>query len=155
VSFFDNTGQLVAQDSVPVNGILLSDLQTLAGAVTLSSSGKVFFETGTDGMSANRFGLFSQSLGTFASGQRMPAVDLGPQARPTPAQPATPGPSPTSGPTSTPAPTQTAPATPIPTAAATATPVPSPEPTQMPNPPQTITVSVGAGGFSFDPANVT
>jgi hypothetical protein len=79
VTFFDTTGQLVAQDSVPVNGVLLSDLQALAGTVTLSSSGKVFFETGTSGDRANRFGLFSQSLGTFASGQRMPAVDLVPR----------------------------------------------------------------------------
>lgn len=71
-SFFSNTGALIAQNSVPVNGVLLSDLQAVAGTNIDGASGKVFFEIPSNG--GNVLGLFSQSIGTFAAGQRMPAV---------------------------------------------------------------------------------
>jgi hypothetical protein len=77
-SFFDSAGQLVGQATVPVNGVLLSDLQQIAGGSTLDSSGKVFFDPSAIGADENVFGIFSQSLATFASGQRMPAVDAVP-----------------------------------------------------------------------------
>jgi hypothetical protein len=73
-SFFDASGVLVARETVAVNGVRLDNLQGLSGAVALSSSGKVFF-AGDPG-SGNVAGLFSQSLGTFASGQRLPGGDL-------------------------------------------------------------------------------
>jgi plastocyanin len=120
-SIFDTAGQLLVATDVAVNGIVLTDLQSLAGDVTLSSSGKVFFETGSDGAGANRLGIFSEALGTFAAGQRMPAVDVVPQGAGTPAP----------------------------------TPASTPTPTPVAHMPQTMTVMVGSGGFTFDPPNVT
>jgi plastocyanin len=111
-SIFDTSGALLVATDVAVSGIVLTDLQSLAGSVTLSSSGKVFFATGDTGGNANRIGVFSEALGTFAAGQRMPAVDAVPQGA----------------------------GTPVPTPGAT---------------PQMVTVKVGSGGFTFDPANVT
>jgi hypothetical protein len=71
---FRNTGGAqVATGPVNVSGVLLSNLQSLAGATTLDSSGKLFLEL-ADG-DGNVFGIYSQSLATFASGGRMPAVD--------------------------------------------------------------------------------
>src|SRR5262249_51868413 len=72
-SFFNGGGTHVAQSSLTASGVLLSDLQSVAGADgPLTSSGKVFFAvTAPD---ANVFGVFAQSLGTFASGLRMSAV---------------------------------------------------------------------------------
>jgi hypothetical protein len=78
-TYFDTAGAQVATNGVAVNGLLLSDLEALAG-VTLNSSGKVFFSGASD--SANLFGLFSQSLGTFASGQLMPAANIVPEGTP-------------------------------------------------------------------------
>jgi len=77
-SFFDNTGQLVAQAPLPVTGVFLGDLQGIAGQATLSSSGKVFFAEGPLASNESLIGIFSQSAGTFASGQRMPGVDAVP-----------------------------------------------------------------------------
>lgn len=91
-SIFDTAGELLVATDVAVSGILLTDLQSLAGAVPLSSSGKVFFATGDGGDTANRFGVFSEALGTFAAGQRMPAVDVVPQGAGTPVP--TPAPTP-------------------------------------------------------------
>lgn len=72
--FVDNSGRRIATEPVQVQGVLLSDLQTLSGPTTLDTSGKVFFDV--DSGSGNFVGLFSQSLGTFAAGQRMPALDV-------------------------------------------------------------------------------
>lgn len=74
-TYFDGSGVQLGQSGVEVNGLLLSDLEALAGTA-LNSSGKVFFSGASD--SANLFGLFSQSLGTFASGQLMPAANIVP-----------------------------------------------------------------------------
>lgn len=72
-SYFNATGLLIAENTTPVNGVLLSDLQALAGESNIDgSSGKAFYEI--DAQGGNVFGLFSQSLGTFAAGQRLPAV---------------------------------------------------------------------------------
>ncbi len=72
-SFFNANGLLIAENTTAVNGVLLSDLQSMAGDSSLDgSSGKAFFEVDASG--GNVFGLFSQSIGTFAAGQRMPAV---------------------------------------------------------------------------------
>ena len=89
VTFFDNSGVRIAENSITINGVFFSDLQSVAGnAMITGSSGKVFFALGQN--AGNVFGLFSQSIGTFAAGQRMPAVDLvptgvdPPQATPAP-----------------------------------------------------------------------
>ena len=93
VSFFDGAGQLIAENSVWVEGVFFSDLQTMAGNAAIDGgSGKVFFEIGAKG--GNIFGLFSQSIGTYAAGQRMPSVAQIPRGvEPTPVQP-TPEPTP-------------------------------------------------------------
>jgi hypothetical protein len=84
--FFDAAGVPIADMPVSVNGVLLSNLQEIAGGPNvLSGSGKVFFDV--DPGSGSYFGLFSQSLGTFASGQRMPeaaAIPVGNPGGPTP-----------------------------------------------------------------------
>lgn len=78
-AFFDGGGVRVAERSSTISGVLLSDLQSVAGPdSTLSSSGKAFFAIDAPGASV--LGVFSQSLGTFASGHRMapaPAVPDG------------------------------------------------------------------------------
>jgi hypothetical protein len=77
-TFLDASGATIARRTVSFAGVLLSDLQSLAGSeVPLTSSGKVFLDV--RGSEANVLGVFSQSLGTFASGQRMPAVDEVPE----------------------------------------------------------------------------
>lgn len=77
-SFFDASGVLIAENTTAVNGVLLSDLQAMAGESSIDgSSGKAFFEIAANG--GNVFGLFSQSLSTFAAGQRMPAVAVVPE----------------------------------------------------------------------------
>jgi hypothetical protein len=73
-AFYDNVGAPVASTSVNVNGVRLASLQELAAPVALNSSGKVVLKA--NGVEGNLLGLFSQSLGTFASGQRMPAIAL-------------------------------------------------------------------------------
>lgn len=68
--FFDASGVRVAERSLTVSGVLLSDLQSVAGPErALTSSGKAFFAIDAPGASV--LGVFSQSLGTFASGHRM------------------------------------------------------------------------------------
>ncbi len=72
-SFFNAAGIPVSVSDVTVNGLLFSDLQAIAGAAAIDgSSGKAFFSI--DAGEGNVFGLFSQTLGTFSVGQRMPAV---------------------------------------------------------------------------------
>lgn len=74
VTFFDNAGVRIAENSISINGVLFSDLQAVSGGAAIDgSSGKVFFEVNAQG--GNVFGLFSQSISTFAAGQRMPAVN--------------------------------------------------------------------------------
>lgn len=88
VTFFNNVGERIAENSVSVDGVFFSNLQAVAGGAMIDgSSGKVFFEFDAGG--GNVFGLFSQSIGTFAAGQRMPAaaevpVGLDPPPQPTP-----------------------------------------------------------------------
>ena len=74
--FFDASGNRLLTRPTLVEGVLLTDLQALAGGVPLDGSGKVFFDV--DAGEGNYLGLYSQSLGTFAAGQRLPAVDLVP-----------------------------------------------------------------------------
>jgi hypothetical protein len=110
--FFDASGVPIATTTVTVNGVLLSNLQEIAGgANVLNGSGKVFFDV--DPGSGNYFGLFSQSLGTFASGQRLPealSIPVGnpggsptPNPSTTPVVPPTPTPAATSNPSGCPA----------------------------------------------------
>jgi hypothetical protein len=84
--FFDASGVPIVSTTVTVNGVLLSNLQEIAGgAGVLNGSGKVFFDV--DAGDGNYFGLFSQSLGTFASGQRLPealAIPVGNTGGPSP-----------------------------------------------------------------------
>ena len=78
VKLFDGDGVEVAARSLDASGVLLSDLQSVAGPDrVLSSSGKAFFAI--DAPDASVLGVFSQSLGTFASGHRMTAVDAMPR----------------------------------------------------------------------------
>lgn len=77
-TFLSGSGARIGTRTVSFTGVLLSDLQATAGPdVPLAGSGKVFFDVRSS--AANLFGVFSQSLGTFASGQRMPAVDVVPE----------------------------------------------------------------------------
>jgi hypothetical protein len=105
--FFDGSGFPIADTAVAVDGVLLSNLQAIAGGLdVLTSSGKVFFDV--DPGDGSYFGLFSQSLGTFASGQRMPEAFTIPVGNtgPTPPTGTPPTPTPAGG-TPTPRPTPT------------------------------------------------
>src|SRR5262249_48955779 len=99
-TFFDNTGTMIVSRSIQVSGVLLSSLQDVSNGATFNSSGKLFLAV-NPGI-GNVFGLFSQSQGTVASGQRMPDVGAVPAPSPTPAG------SPTPTPAGTPTPTATA-----------------------------------------------
>jgi hypothetical protein len=83
-------GFAAAAGTASVSGVLLSNLQALAGGTTLASSGKLFLDVNAG--SGNVLGIFSQSLGTFAAGQRMPAVSTVPDC---PIRTGTPTPTPT------------------------------------------------------------
>ncbi len=120
VVFLDSRGVRVAETTATVNGVLLTDLQELAGGDdVLERSGKVFFDVNPG--TSNAFGLFAQSLGTFASGQRMPAVNLVPDGTEPPPPTPTPArtPSATSTPNGSPTPTRTPGGTPTPGGGAT------------------------------------
>ncbi len=73
-SLVDAGGNDVASGSLPVNGVAFTDVQSLAGATALTSSGKVLFASDPTPLpaNANLLGLMSQSLGTFAVGQGLP-----------------------------------------------------------------------------------
>jgi hypothetical protein len=80
----DATGNDVANGTLPVSGVAFTDVQSLAGATPLTSSGKVLLGlTAPLPANANLLGLMSQSLGTFAVGQGMPGYfeDRGQGAR--------------------------------------------------------------------------
>lgn len=81
----DASGVDVASGSLAVNGVAFTDVQSLAGATPLTSSGKVLFTSDTQPLpaNANLLGLMSQSLGTFAVGQGLPGYFVGqePQGR--------------------------------------------------------------------------
>lgn len=126
-SFVDLDGFLVSQQGFQMSAVFLSDLNQIARGI-LTTSGKVFFGRGV-WRAANFCGVFSQSLGTFGEGQRIPPVRRIPSffpratATPTPPTPTeTPTPQPTNSPRPTPRPTNT----PAPTA------TPSPVPTVTP-----------------------
>ena len=73
VYFSDAAGAPLIARRIDVSGVLVTNLQELSGDPSLLvGSGKVLIDVaaGQD----NIIGLFSQSLGTFASGQRMPAL---------------------------------------------------------------------------------
>lgn len=93
VTFLNNVGQrIVNQNAVPVNGVLLSNLQEISGGANIDgASGKVFLEVASNG--GNVFGVFSQSLNTFAAGQRMPRANVVPMGgdQPVPTPTPTPG----------------------------------------------------------------
>ena len=69
--------ELKVDDVAGVNGVAVTDLQALAGGVALDSAGSVYFSPEPLG-SNNFFGIFSQSLGTFGAGQRMPSASTTP-----------------------------------------------------------------------------
>jgi hypothetical protein len=79
-TLFTNVGHQLASQTLSVTGVLLSNLQEVSGGASFGSSGKAFFAVNPGG--GNAFGIFSQSQGTFASGQRMPAVDAVPTGTP-------------------------------------------------------------------------
>ena len=99
--FCDGEGFEAAVGSAAVNGVLVSNLQEIAGGATLNSSGKLFLDVNAG--NGNVLGIFAQSLGTFAAGQRMPSVasvpDCPQRTSPTP----TPTPTPTGNGTTCPA----------------------------------------------------
>lgn len=69
----DASGNDVGNGTFPVNGVGFTDVQSLAGATPLTSSGKVVLGLSAPlPANANLVGLMSQSLGTFAVGQGMP-----------------------------------------------------------------------------------
>ncbi|HYC22895.1 MAG TPA: hypothetical protein VEI94_09330 [Candidatus Bathyarchaeia archaeon] len=79
-TLFTNVGHQLSSQTLSVTGVLLSNLQEVSGNAAFGSSGKAFFTVNPGG--GNAFGIFSQSQGTFASGQRMPAVDAVPTGTP-------------------------------------------------------------------------
>jgi len=87
--FCDAEGFEAAVGTAAVNGVLSTSLQAIAGGATLNSSGKLFLDV--DAGAGNVLGIYAQSLGTFAAGQRMPAVNSVPDCP----QPTTPTPTPT------------------------------------------------------------
>ena len=133
--FADRFGVLVAKRDIDVYGVLMSDLESLAGN-NLDSSGKVFFKAMNAG-SGNRFGVWSESLGTFASGDRMPGVEKVPDFSPAPSPTRTQEPVPT--PTLRPTPSLTPSRTPTPRPTGTPIVVPTPSPTKTPKPTPTRT----------------
>jgi len=99
--FCDANGFEAAVGEAAVSGVLSTSLQAIAGDAILSSSGKLFLDVNAG--SGNVLGIYAQSLGTFAAGQRMPAVasipDCPQPVGPTPTQ--TPRPTPSGGTTVT------------------------------------------------------
>jgi len=94
--FCDADGFEAATGAPAVNGVLVSNLQEIAGGATLDSSGKLFLDVNAG--TGNVFGIFAQSLGTFAAGQRMPAVNSVPDCpQPTTTPMPTPKPTPPIG----------------------------------------------------------
>lgn len=72
-------GSNITRTDITVDGILFTDIQQMAGTTTLRGSGKVkVFLDRILPPFGNIFGLFSQSLGTFSVGQRMPGYQLSP-----------------------------------------------------------------------------
>lgn len=123
---FGADGSLVSASDVTVRGVLATNVQAIASPVALDASGKIVLDVDASGGSV--FGLFSQSLGPFGAGHRLPAIDVGDLPGPTPRPDASPTPVPTTG--STPSPS----ATPMASAAPSATPSPPPAPTASPTP---------------------
>ncbi|MEK7649609.1 MAG: MopE-related protein [Patescibacteria group bacterium] len=132
-SFIERFGYQVAKTQINVDGVLMSDLVSLAGA-QLRSSGKVFFRRLDRASGGNAFGVFSQSLGTFGAGGRMIAVENVPDFSQAPAPTGTPTPEPTDRPTPRPTPTFTPRPTPSPTPIPTRTPQPTATPKKTPAP---------------------
>jgi hypothetical protein len=84
VAFVDATGNDAGSGTLPVSGVAFADVQSLAGATPLTSSGKAILGVNTPlPANANLLGLMSQSLGTFAVGQGLPGyfTDRGQQDR--------------------------------------------------------------------------
>jgi len=71
--FVDEKGVQRAFGTAIVDGVRLTNLQELSGGVVLNESGKVFLEQGTED-AGSLFGIFTQSLDTYASGQRLPST---------------------------------------------------------------------------------
>lgn len=79
-AFFDGAnGVPIIRTVVNFEGLLFTDLQSLAGPTQLNASGKLslWVIPGIEPFH-NVFGLFSQALGTFSIGQRMPGFELNP-----------------------------------------------------------------------------
>ncbi|HZR80908.1 MAG TPA: hypothetical protein VFD92_07405 [Candidatus Binatia bacterium] len=88
-------------EPMEVSGVSLTTLEDLVGGgddSPLDASGSAYFSVAA-GDDANVLGVFAQSLGTYAAGERMPAALSTPACQPTPTPtpppPATPTPSPT------------------------------------------------------------
>lgn len=71
VNTFSDVGRT---DPIAVDGVLFTNLQTLAGSVPLTTQGKVAFVASTSPIpsTVNVFGLVSQAVGPFAVGQILP-----------------------------------------------------------------------------------
>ena len=68
-----SNGAGVASGERAVSGVTLSHLEDLAGAGVTGSGGRLRLEA-ADVAGANGFALFTESLGTFATGYRLPAL---------------------------------------------------------------------------------
>lgn len=75
-TFLDASGKSVASTIMSVDGVRLDDLQSIAGTTTLEGSGKLLLTVLPQPIPTNLFGLFSQTLGTFSIGQRMPGYEV-------------------------------------------------------------------------------
>ena len=130
VRIFTSSGLSLPTGGLNVAGVRSTSLQALViDPGSLNSSGKVYLSPLA--LPENLFGLFSQSLGTFASGQRLPSVSSVPDVV---------------EPTSVPTPTRTPSPTPTPvhTLTRTPTPTPHPTPTQTFTPKPTVLATPGS-----------
>jgi hypothetical protein len=90
-----DAGPLTPQQ-IDLPAILSKSVADLAGGTAPPSSGNVFLMV--QSAPENLFGLFRQSVGSFAAGQRLPATDAVPSCTPTATPTPTPSPAPTPAP---------------------------------------------------------
>jgi hypothetical protein len=72
-----NGQRIVTNRQVSIAGVELDSLQSLSGLDTFPSGGRLELTVGNfNSPLESLFGAFSQSLGTFAGGQRLVPVDI-------------------------------------------------------------------------------
>jgi hypothetical protein len=76
VRIVDDAGTVLSDaGAIAIGGVVLSDLQSLAGGLVLDRPGRVEFRM-MPPPGTSVFGIFGQAVGTFAVGQRLPPIDF-------------------------------------------------------------------------------